>query len=59
MTFWSQAWQDEFCANILNFKRNGFFIDIGSTDGKSQSNSYFFESELDWKGICVRTLRHI
>ncbi len=53
MTYYSQAWQDEFVGNILNFKRNGYFIDIGSTDGMSQSNSYFFESELGWKGLCV------
>lgn len=53
MTYYSQAWQDEFVINILNFKRNNYFIDIGSTDGKNQSNSYFFESEMGWKGICV------
>lgn len=53
MTYYSQAWQDEFVANLLNFKRNGYFIDIGSTDGMNQSNSYFFESELGWQGICI------
>lgn len=53
MTYYSQAWQDEFVGNILNFKRNGYFIDIGSTDGMNQSNSYFLESELGWKGLCV------
>lgn len=53
MTYYSQAWQDEFVNNILNFKRNGYFIDIGSTDGINQSNSYFFESEMGWKGICI------
>jgi hypothetical protein len=53
MTYWSQAWQDEFVANILNFKRDGHYLDIGSCDAKGQSNSYFFESELNWKGICI------
>lgn len=53
MVYYSQAWQDEFVANILNFKKNGYFIDIGSSDGINQSNSYFFESELKWQGICV------
>lgn len=53
MVYHSQAWQDEFVANLLNFKHNGYFIDIGSTDGINQSNSYFFESELTWQGICV------
>lgn len=53
MKYYSQAWQDEFVNNLLNFKRDGFFIDIGSTDGMNQSNSYFFESQMSWKGICV------
>ncbi len=53
MPFFSQAWQDEAVANLLNFKRNGTFVDIGSTDGMNQSNSYFFESELDWRGVCI------
>jgi len=53
MVYHSQAWQDEFVSNILNFKKSGTFIDIGSTDGINQSNSYFFEAELGWQGICV------
>lgn len=53
MVFWSQAWQDEFVANLLNFKKNGFYLDIGSGPPNAQSNSYFFDSELGWKGICI------
>lgn len=53
MVYYSQAWQDEFVANLLNFKKNGYFIDIGSSDGINQSNSNFFEKELGWQGICV------
>lgn len=53
MIYYSQAWQDEFINNILNFKQNGYFLDIGSTDGINQSNSYFFEKEMGWKGVCV------
>ncbi len=53
MTYHSQAWQDEFVANILGFKRNGYYLDIGSFSAISTSNTYFFESELGWKGICV------
>lgn len=53
MVYWSQAWQDEFVTNLLNFKKNGYYLDIGSTDGMNQSNSYFLESEMGWQGICV------
>jgi hypothetical protein len=58
MPFYSQAWQDEFVINLLGFKRNGCFIDIGSGDGINQSNSYFFESEMGWRGICVERGTH-
>lgn len=53
MTYWSQAWQDEFVNNLLNFKRNGHYLDIGSGPPNAQSNSYFFDSEMGWSGVCV------
>lgn len=53
MVYYSQAWQDEFVANILNFKKGGYYLDIGSGVPNAQSNTYFFDSELNWKGVCV------
>jgi FkbM family methyltransferase len=32
---------------------NGIFLDIGAHDGIDASNTYFFEKELGWTGICV------
>lgn len=55
MPFYSQAWQDEFVINLLGFKKNGCFIDIGSGDGINQSNSYFFESEMGVERHLCRT----
>lgn len=48
----SQASQDKFVAKILNYKRDGYYLDIGSCDAVSTNNSYAFES-LGWKGICI------
>jgi hypothetical protein len=56
--FRSQAWQDEFVANLLNFKKDGFYLDIGSWHAIPLNNSYFFESELNWKGMCVEINPH-
>jgi len=50
--FQGQARQDEFVANILNFKEDGYYLDIGSCDAISTSNTYYLES-LGWNGICV------
>lgn len=49
----SQIFQDVFVLNALNYKQNGFFIDIGSTDGKSISNTYILEKYFDWSGLLV------
>jgi len=31
----------------------GVFVEFGASDGLSNSNSYFFETQLGWKGLCV------
>jgi hypothetical protein len=51
--FNSDAKQDVFVANILNFKENGFYIDVGANDSKISNNSFYFSDSLKWKGICV------
>ncbi len=52
MNYQSQAMQDRFVASILNFKKDGFFLDIGSCDAVSTNNTYALE-EHGWKGICI------
>ena len=47
----SQLRQDIFVANLLNFKKNGYFVEFGATDGIEFSNSYLFSMHYDWKGI--------
>ena len=48
----SEAKQDQFVANILEFKKDGYYIDIGSCGAIDANNTYFFES-LNWRGICI------
>jgi len=31
----------------------GIFLEFGAADGTLNSNTYFFEKELGWKGICI------
>lgn len=59
-SFKSQAGQDQFVyENFFSHKKDGFFLDIGAHDGVSFSNTYFFEKELGWKGICFEPLPHL
>lgn len=47
----SQLRQDLFALQHLGFKRDGFFVEFGATDGVSLSNSYLMESEFGWTGL--------
>lgn len=52
--YYSQYQQDKYLNEfIFKGKKNGFFIEIGAADGIDLSNSYFFEKNLGWNGICV------
>lgn len=58
--YMSQLGQDQFFNErfLLN-KTNGFFLDIGAHDGMTGSNTYFFEKELGWQGVCFEPLPHL
>lgn len=47
----SQLRQDLFVLSELGFKRNGFFVEFGATNGVDLSNSYLLEKEYGWSGI--------
>ncbi len=46
---------DNKLSKYLNF-RNGFFIEAGGNNGIRQSNTYFLEKGLRWKGILVEAI---
>jgi hypothetical protein len=49
----SQHGQDRFTLNVLKYKRNGYFVDLGAGPPRHISNTYVMESEFNWKGIAV------
>ena len=48
-----QVLQDKFVASVLKFKRNGYFVEIGSNHPQIINNTYFLEKELNWSGIMI------
>lgn len=50
--FYSDAKQDQFVANILNFKKDGYCVDIGSCHSIISNNTYYFQ-DLGWTSISV------
>lgn len=53
----SQLRQDLFVLAELRFKRNGFFVEFGATDGFDLSNTYLLENDFNWKGILAEPAR--
>lgn len=52
----SQNGQDVFVLEYFNYKRGGIFVDVGSYDGISFSNTYILEKNYDWNGICIEPI---
>lgn len=53
MQFTSQANQDKFILHILQNKKRGYFLELGSSDPIFLSNTYSLEKYFNWTGIMV------
>ena len=47
----SQLKQDLFVLNCLGFKKNGYFVEFGATNGIDLSNSWLLEKHFGWQGV--------
>ncbi|CAL7960983.1 Methyltransf_21 domain-containing protein [Gammaproteobacteria bacterium] len=47
----SQFRQDLFVLLELDFKKNGFFVELGATNGFDLSNTHLLENQFGWTGI--------
>jgi FkbM family methyltransferase len=53
----SQLGQDFFVLQSLGWKRNGFFVEFGATDGKTHSNTWLLDTKFGWNGILAEPAR--
>ena len=56
MKSYSQIGQDLEVLKRYNNKTDGFFVEIGASDGIELSNTYLLETKFNWKGICVEPI---
>jgi hypothetical protein len=55
----SQAYQESFVLNVLNFKFFGTFLELGAGDGIEASNTFLLENKFNWKGLSLEYDREI
>lgn len=59
-TYYSQFEQDKFIhEEYFPDLKNGVFVEVGAHNGITFSNTYFFEKELGWTGICVEPIPEV
>ena len=54
----SELNQDIFVLDVLNFKKNGYFIDLGAADGVELRNTYILEKKYKWRGVLCDANSH-
>lgn len=55
----SQLYQDIFVLKSHNFKKNGYFVEVGVGDGVHLSNTYLLEKSYSWSGILVEPAKRV
>lgn len=53
LTSRSMFGQDAMLLKCFEFKRNGYYVDIGSGEGDKNNHTYLMDVHFDWKGLCV------
>lgn len=53
----SQLRQDLFVLSEARYKRGGYFVEFGATNGIDLSNTYLLETEFSWTGILAEPAR--
>lgn len=51
--FNGQSGQDKFIQAVLNYKRNGYFLEIGTNHPVNINNTYTLEANYGWTGLMV------
>lgn len=51
--FHGQLKQDRLVLELLDFKLNGYFVEVGAWHPTNISNTFILESKFGWQGLCI------
>lgn len=54
----AQLHQDQWALEVADCKRGGYYVDIGSNDGETISNSFTLDTKFGWSGLCTDPFPH-
>ncbi len=49
----SQFGQDILALKANNYKKNGYYVEIGVMDGQASNNTALLDNKYDWRGVCI------
>lgn len=47
---------ESFVIDVLNEKRNGYYVELGAFHSKRGSNTWFLETGFDWSGVSLEVI---
>lgn len=53
MKYYAQYHEEDFLLKYFNNKNNGILIDVGASDGKTNSNSRYLLEFCNWSGVLI------
>ena len=57
LTSYSQSAQDIFVLSVLDQKKKGTYLEIGSSVPVDNNNTYILETEFNWTGLLLNLMK--
>ena len=51
MIYTGDSQQEKFVLDVLDYKKNGYYVELGAHHSSRGSNTFVLEKEYDWKGV--------
>lgn len=51
MNYRGSSSQERFVLDITNYKKNGYYVELGAFHSQQGSNTYYLEKDYDWSGV--------